>query len=93
MSEVWSRPNRHVLREMRRKEHKERAAARSKLTTKQKLEALDRLLGKGVGAKKERAKLEARLAEEQSAKKADKVVKEVKDKKSKTKDSKKKKKS
>lgn len=43
----------------RRAEAKERAEAWSKLTTQQKLAALDRRLGKDVGAKKQRAKIVA----------------------------------
>jgi len=59
---IWSRPPRFALKEIRQREHAERAKARAKLTMAQKLKALDDLLGVGQGAKRERAKLEARLA-------------------------------
>lgn len=42
---------------------KERALARAKRTITQQLDALDKHLGKGVGAKKERARLLAKLME------------------------------
>lgn len=77
MKESWSRPPRHVLKKIRQEEAAERAAARALLSTQEKIDALDKLLGKDVGAKKERAKLQARLAEEQ-------VTKAVKSKKAKS---------
>lgn len=46
-------------KEERREEHEARKAAHDKLTTKQKIVKLDNKLGKGVGAKKERARLAA----------------------------------
>jgi hypothetical protein len=77
MKESWSRPPRHVLKKMRQEEAAERAAARALLSTQEKIDALDKLLGKNVGAKRERAKLQARLAEEQAIKaiKSEKKVK------------------
>jgi hypothetical protein len=51
-----------------------RQAEYNKLTTQQKLKLLDWALGDGQGAKKQRAKLEARLKEEQ----AEKTVKKTK---------------
>lgn len=47
--------------ERRAKDAAERAAAAGELTPQQKLERLDRNLGVGVGAKKERARLAAKL--------------------------------
>lgn len=84
MKETWNRPPRHVLKKMRQEEAAERAAARALLSTQEKIDALDNLLGKGVGAKKERAKLQARLAEEQATKavKAEKKTKAEKKAKS-----------
>jgi len=77
MKESWSRPPRYVLKKIRREQAAERAAARASLSTQEKIDALDKLLGEGVGAKKERAKLQARLAEEQATKavKSEKKVK------------------
>lgn len=45
------------LTEIKRKEGEERQAAWSKLTPQQQLDALDRRLGKDVGATKQRARL------------------------------------
>lgn len=45
----------------RQNEAKERQAIYDKLTPKQKLAKLDKMFGQGVGAKKERAKIEARM--------------------------------
>ena len=67
---VWSRPPRFALKEIRQKEAKRRAEAHAKLSTREKLKALDDLLGEGLGAKKERAKLGARLAKEEQGKAA-----------------------
>ncbi len=43
--------------EVRQKSAKERAEARSERNTREQIAALDRRLGVGVGAKKERARL------------------------------------
>jgi hypothetical protein len=48
--------------ERRAKDAAERAATAGALTPQQKLERLDRALGVGVGAKRERAKLAAKIA-------------------------------
>lgn len=48
----------------RQKSAKERQEVYDQLTTKQKIADLDRRLGKGVGAKKQRAKLAKRLEDE-----------------------------
>lgn len=45
------------LKEMRKREGEERQEAWSKLTPQQQLEALDKRLGKDVGATKQRARL------------------------------------
>lgn len=49
-------------KEKRRKEAKVRAEQRSLLTPQQQLERLDKRLGAGVGAKKERERLNKQLA-------------------------------
>ncbi len=43
----------------KREEAEERQAEHDKLTPQQKIDKLDRKFGKGIGAKKERAKLQA----------------------------------
>lgn len=53
-----------LLKDKKRVEAAERQAEWSKLTTAQKIQALDDRLGKGVGAAKGRAKLAALLAKE-----------------------------
>ena len=50
---------RHDRKADRQAEAKERQEAYNKLTPKQKLDKLDKKLGEGVGAKKQRAKLNA----------------------------------
>ena len=52
------RPDR---REIRRQEAQERQEACDKLSPQQRLDALDSLFGPGNGAKRERAKLQARI--------------------------------
>ena len=47
----------------RRKEHEERMTLRSKLSPKEQIERLDWRLGKGVGAKKERSRLQQQLSQ------------------------------
>lgn len=47
--------------EIKREEAKQRQEAWDKLYPKDKLEALDRRLGKGVGAKKQRARIQAQI--------------------------------
>ena len=44
-------------KEIKREEAKTRQTIYDKLSTKQKIEKLDKKLGKGIGAKKERQKL------------------------------------
>lgn len=51
-------------RTLRQQEAKERAAARAELTDQQQLERLDKLLGVGVGAKRERERLARRIVQE-----------------------------
>ena len=50
-------------RSARQAEAKERAAARAALTDQQQLDRLDKILGAGIGAKKERARLAKRIVE------------------------------
>ena len=46
-----------MKQEVKSEDREERLVARAKLSNKQQLKALDARLGKGVGAKKERARL------------------------------------
>jgi len=50
-------------RSARQAEAKERDAARAELTDQQQLDRLDTILGVGIGAKKERARLAKRIVE------------------------------
>jgi len=50
--------NLHHRKTARQESAKERAAARAALTNQAQLERLDSMFGEGVGAKKERARLE-----------------------------------
>ena len=50
--------------EIRQNEAEERQVAYSKLSVKEKIAKLDKKFGKGLGAKKERAKLEVERKEE-----------------------------
>jgi len=50
-----------MRQELKRKNAAERAATWNKLTPREQLKALDRRLGVGVGAEKQRAKLQAYL--------------------------------
>jgi hypothetical protein len=50
-------PKTKSIRETLRKQAEERNTAWTQLSVKEQLEALDRRLGKGVGAKKQRARL------------------------------------
>jgi hypothetical protein len=56
------RMNNSAAKELRRKDALKRAEARVGLSDQDKLSALDKNLGVGVGAKRERAKLLARIA-------------------------------
>ena len=56
-------------RSSRQAEAKERDAARAALTDQQQLDRLDKILGAGVGAKKERARLAKRIEAPASKKK------------------------
>lgn len=56
--------NARTVKELKRKEAAERQSYWNSLSTTEKLANLDRRLGKGVGAKKQRKKLEKLLAEE-----------------------------
>lgn len=67
-----SRRNSHERRESRRTEAQERAEAVSKLSPSARLSRLDRALGEGVGAKKERARLTVLLEKKESPKKGKK---------------------
>lgn len=53
-------------KQIRREEAEERQAEHDKLTTQQKIDKLDEKFGFGVGAIKERAKLEKRLNKERT---------------------------
>ena len=64
--------------ESRRKSANERVAIYSKLTIKQKIDLLDKKLGKGVGAKKQRAKLTKNTNKPSQPKVAPKEVKKSK---------------
>lgn len=55
-------------RSIRQAEAKERNEARAALTDQQQLDRLDKILGAGVGAKKERARLAKRISSEGSKK-------------------------
>lgn len=48
----------HLRKELRKKEADERAAERSKRSPQEQLQVLDAKLGVGVGARRERAKLQ-----------------------------------
>ena len=52
---------RNDYKETRRKEAQERQEAYDKLSPKEKIAILDKRLGKGLGAKKQRAKLQAQM--------------------------------
>jgi len=54
----------HPQRQQRRESAKKCAEARAKRSDKQQLAHLDKLLGKNKGAKKERARLKARIAKQ-----------------------------
>jgi hypothetical protein len=56
-------------RATRREEAKERNAARAALTDQQQLDRLNKILGVGVGAKKERERLAKRIVAEAKKKK------------------------
>ena len=56
-------------RTARQAEAKERNAARAALTDQQQLDRLNKILGVGVGAKKERARLAKRIVDEAKKKK------------------------
>lgn len=58
--------NARTVKELKRKEAAERQSYWNSLSTTEKLANLDRRLGKGVGAKKQRKKLEKLLAEEKA---------------------------
>jgi hypothetical protein len=61
--------NRNVERRVQRQEDaKNRAAARSGISDPEQLNHLDAKLGKGIGAKKERARLAKRIAKLQEKK-------------------------
>lgn len=62
--------------EAKRTEASARHEAYNKLTPKQRLDKLDAKLGKGVGAKKERAKLAALIANKPAEKKGKKDAQE-----------------
>lgn len=49
-------------KETKRKEARERDSANAQLSTAEKIAKLDRLFGKGVGAKKERARLARKVS-------------------------------
>lgn len=55
-------------KDFRRKQAEERDGQRNSISHQQQLEKLDRLFGKGQGAKKERAKLVLRISEEKQQK-------------------------
>jgi hypothetical protein len=50
------------VQELKREQAQERQAYSDGLTVEERIKALDKKFGKGKGAKKERAKLKARLA-------------------------------
>lgn len=60
MSIKNGQPGNHMSRDSRRKEAAERQEAFSKLNNFQRIDLLDARLGKGVGAVKQRAKIQAR---------------------------------
>lgn len=62
--------------EIKQNEANERNAAWSKLSPKEQLEALDRRLGKGIGAQKQRARLQGLISNPKVAKGANPVSKE-----------------
>jgi len=65
---------------LRREEGNERDAETAKLSPQQRLERLDRRLGEGVGAVKERARLTQLMASASQKKAAEKQVEESKEK-------------
>lgn len=65
MTTMYTKPKRtttHPLRTARRDEATKQAAKREKLSPRQQLNRLDRRLGKGQGAAKERTRLSAAAA-------------------------------
>ncbi len=67
--QVWHKPPRHEYKKILRKEAEERKAAWDAYTPEQQLRMLDERLGEGVGAKKQRAKLLAKIEEAEKSKK------------------------
>lgn len=58
-----------AVKERKRNEAKERQEKYDKLTIEQKIDKLDMMFGKGLGATKERAKLQKKLKEKEERKK------------------------
>jgi len=60
----YSNYGKQAAKERKRKESQDRLESWRKLSPQQQLDALDARLGKGVGATKQREKLNAKLSEE-----------------------------
>ena len=82
--EVWNRPPLQQLKELQQKAGEKRMEAWNKLSTMEKIAALDERLGPNVGAKKQRARLKSQLEAEHAAKEAEKIAKKQKKEKAST---------